>query len=124
MNNIFVISLGCPKNLVDTEKMLAIYFQGYHLTNDIDQANTIFINTCSFITPSKEESIDTILEYVNYVKQHPEKKIFVSGCLWEQHKESLEKEIPEVNYISNEDIYLKENRVLTTTPYALSLIHI
>ncbi len=116
--NLYVISLGCPKNLSDTEKILYHSFSNYHLTKHLSKADTVFINTCSFIHDAKEESIDTILEMVEWKKKHPQKKVIVTGCLWEQHQKELEKEIPEVDFFSNKDFFLKQNRILTTAPIA------
>ena len=88
-----IISLGCPKNRVDSENILGtIKRLGYSLTNNIDEAEYLFINTCGFITDSKKESIDTILENINN-----KKKVIVTGCLVERYLEDLKKEIPEVD---------------------------
>lgn len=88
-----IISLGCPKNRVDSENILGILKRlGYSLTNNIDEAEYLFINTCGFITDSKKESIDTILENINN-----DKKVIVTGCLVERYLEDLKKEIPEVD---------------------------
>ncbi len=86
-----VISLGCSKNLVDTEVLLGkLKSAGAKLVDDPRKANTIIINTCGFINPAKEEAIDYILEYAE------NKKVIVMGCLVERYKEELKKEIPEV----------------------------
>jgi len=86
-----VISLGCSKNLVDTEVLLGkLKSAGAKLVDDPKKANTIIINTCGFINPAKEEAIDYILEYAE------NKRVIVMGCLVERYKEELQKEIPEV----------------------------
>jgi ribosomal protein S12 methylthiotransferase len=86
-----VISLGCCKNLVDTEVLLGkLRSAGAELVDDPKKANTIIINTCGFINPAKEEAIDYILEYAE------NKKVIVMGCLVERYREELQKEIPEV----------------------------
>lgn len=88
-----IISLGCPKNRVDSENILGILKRlGYTLTNNVNEADYVFINTCGFITDSKKESIDTILENINN-----DKKIIVTGCLVERYLEDLKREIPEVD---------------------------
>lgn len=92
------ISLGCPKNLVDTEVLIGKLNQGnISFTANPEEADVILINTCGFIEPAKEESIETILEAVK-LKQNSNKKIIVTGCLVERYKQELEKEIPEVDY--------------------------
>jgi len=87
-----VISLGCSKNLVDTEILLGkLKHAGVEFANDPKKADTIIINTCGFINPAKEEAIDYILEYAG------NKKVIVMGCLVERYKQELIKEIPEVS---------------------------
>ncbi len=94
---IAVLSLGCPKNLVDTEYLLGkLNASNVQFTNNVEEADTIIINTCGFIDEAKEESINTILEAVE-LKDTDNKKIVVTGCLVERYKEELEKEIPEVD---------------------------
>ena len=87
-----VISLGCSKNLVDTEVLLGkLKHAGVEFANDPKKADTIIVNTCGFINPAKEEAIDYILEYAG------NKKVIVMGCLVERYKQELIKEIPEVS---------------------------
>ncbi len=99
MIKLFVESLGCPKNTVDTELMIGYlkYAANVKLTDDIKKADVILINTCGFITPAKEESVDEILNAVEIKKLYKDKKIIVSGCLYERYKEELKKELPEVD---------------------------
>ncbi len=93
-----VISLGCPKNLVDTEYILGkLKASDATFVANPEEADIILINTCGFIDPAKEESIDTILEAVNLKEKDPNKKVVVTGCLVERYKEELKKEIPEVD---------------------------
>ena len=93
-----VISLGCPKNLVDTENVMGLLnLSGAEFTGDIENADIILINTCGFIDAAKEESINTILEAVQLKETDKKKKIIVTGCLVERYKEELEREIPEVD---------------------------
>ncbi len=97
---ILFISLGCDKNLVDTEKMLGILRDaGYEFTEDETQAQVIIVNTCCFIGDAKEESINTILEMAEYKKTAVCKALIVTGCLAERYKEEVQKEIPEVDGI-------------------------
>lgn len=87
-----IISLGCAKNLVDSEMMLAA-FKGakYEITNNPQEADVIIVNTCGFIDPAKKEAIDTILEMARFSK-----KLIVTGCLVERYQKELEKSLPEV----------------------------
>lgn len=92
-----IISLGCSKNLMDSELFLGMAKQyNIELTNDFNKSDIIVINTCGFITSSKEESIDTIIEMLDYQKEG--KKILVMGCLVERYLDSLKEEIPEVDH--------------------------
>lgn len=91
------ISLGCSKNLVDTEKTIAIFGNnGYTIVNTPEDADIIVINTCGFIESAKEEAINTILEMAEYKKQKC-KYLIAMGCLVERYKDELQKEIPEVD---------------------------
>lgn len=95
------ISLGCNKNLVDTEKTIALFKNhGYDIINNAKEADIIVINTCGFIQSAKEEAISTILEMAEYKKQNC-KYLIAMGCLVERYKAELEKSIPEV------DLYIK-----------------
>lgn len=94
------ISLGCDKNLVDTEIMLGILTKaGYELTDDETKADVIVINTCCFINDAKEESVNTILEMAEYKKSGSCKALIVSGCLAERYKQEIIDEIEEVDAI-------------------------
>ncbi|MDP4093491.1 MAG: 30S ribosomal protein S12 methylthiotransferase RimO [Bacillota bacterium] len=94
-----VISLGCPKNLVDTEIMLGILRDNeYEITNKEEEAEIIIINTCGFIESAKKESIEAILEMAHY-KQDKCRLLIVTGCLAERYREEIIKEIPEVDAI-------------------------
>ncbi|MDE7326460.1 MAG: 30S ribosomal protein S12 methylthiotransferase RimO [Lachnospiraceae bacterium] len=96
--NVCFISLGCDKNLVDSEIMLGLLRDaGYFLTNDEAEADIIVINTCCFIHDAKQESIDTILEMAEYKKAGRLKALIVAGCLAERYKEEIAAEIPEVD---------------------------
>jgi ribosomal protein S12 methylthiotransferase len=96
--NIFFVSLGCDKNLVDSERMLGILNEnGYRITDNEENADIIIVNTCCFINDAKEESITTILEMAQYKVEGNLKALIVAGCLAERYKEEILKEIPEVD---------------------------
>ena len=137
MKKVGIVSLGCMKNLVDSENILGLFDRnGYEITNDPRNADIIVINTCGFIESSKKESIENILEMIQYGK-----KIVVTGCLAERYLEDLRKEIPEVDlYIPirdyshfNEKLYVldkdidpsigvdDEYRIVSTGPYSAYL---
>ncbi len=127
-----VISLGCSKNLVDSEVLLArLKSAGVELTSDIDSADCIIINTCGFIEEAKRESIETILETADSGK-----RVIVMGCLVERYRKELEKELPEVErffgtqswdeilkYLGLEPKYRGPRRLLTT-PRAYTYVKI
>lgn len=92
------ISLGCDKNRVDTEKMLARLVSGGHtLVGNEEDADVIIVNTCAFTDDAKSEAIDEILSAVGHKKHSKKKKIIVTGCLSQRYMETLEKEFPEVD---------------------------
>ena len=94
------ISLGCDKNLVDTEKMLgAMTAAGFEITNDETEAEVAVINTCCFIHDAKEESIQNILEMAELKKEGTLKVLLVTGCLAERYREEIRQEIPEVDAV-------------------------
>lgn len=98
------ISLGCSKNLVDTEKMLGILTNaGFELTEDLSEAHVIIINTCTFIDPAKDESIQTLLEAAEYKKTGCCERLVAAGCLTQQYKRALSKEIPEIDIFIGTD---------------------
>lgn len=98
--NILFTSLGCDKNLVDSEMMLGqLAESGYSFTDDETQADIVVINTCCFIKDAKEESIETILEMAQLRKKGDIKALIVTGCLAQRYKEEIQKEIPEVDEI-------------------------
>jgi ribosomal protein S12 methylthiotransferase len=94
------VSLGCPKNLVDSEVMLGMAEkEGHEITADASQADVLVVNTCAFIDRAKQESIDTILEMAELKKQAAGRKLIVTGCLAERYRDALKKEIPEIDAI-------------------------
>jgi ribosomal protein S12 methylthiotransferase len=94
------ISLGCPKNLVDSEVMMGLLDRaGARLTADVDQAEILVVNTCSFIDTAKQESVDTILEMARHKMAGSAKKLIVAGCLVERYRDEIMKSIPEVDAV-------------------------
>jgi len=95
-----IISLGCPKNLVDSEVMMGVLARnGYEFTPRADEADVLVVNTCSFIAPAQKESIDTILEMAEYKKFGVAKKLIVAGCLVERYRNQILEQIPEVDAV-------------------------
>jgi len=144
MAKIGFVSLGCAKNLVDTEVMLgALVEEGHEITSSQQEAEIIVVNTCGFIDKAKEESVNTILEMAGYKSQGACRRLIVAGCLVERYRQNILQEIPEVDAVigTNEipdivrvcgselsppplfetrDAYLysdKDPRVITTPPY-------
>ena len=100
MPKVGMVSLGCPKNLVDSEVMLGLLArQGYELTPRAEDADVLVVNTCSFIEPAKQESINTILDMAEFKKSGTAKKLVVAGCLVERYRQEILKEIPEVDFV-------------------------
>ena len=109
MNNsstVAMISLGCPKNLVNSEEMLALLQDaGYAFTDDLVKADAVIINTCAFIESAKTEAIEKILETASYREENPELKIIVSGCLAQRYADDIRAELPEVDGIMGTGSY-------------------
>jgi len=94
------VSLGCPKNLVDSEVMMGqLASHGHELTTHPDQADVLVVNTCSFIDPAKKESVDTILEMAEYKRIGRARKLIVAGCLVERYRDQIRREMPEVDAV-------------------------
>ncbi len=105
-NKIEIITLGCSKNIVDSERLMSqLKANEFELVNSSEEADSIVINTCGFIDAAKEESINTILEAVELKKQGKIKKVVVAGCLSERYREDLLKEIPEVDSYFGTEAY-------------------
>ncbi len=118
---ILFISLGCDKNLVDTEVMLGLLAtRGYEMTDDETQADVIVINTCCFIHDAKEESIQNILEMAEYKKQGKAKALIVTGCLAQRYRQEIIDEIPEVDEVLGTTAY---DRILDAVDAALKGEH-
>ena len=100
MRKVLFISLGCDKNLADSEEMLGTLVEnGYEITNDEREAEAIVINTCAFIHDAKEESVNSILEMAQYKETGKLKALLVTGCLAQRYQKEIIKEIPEVDAV-------------------------
>jgi ribosomal protein S12 methylthiotransferase len=100
MAKVGFVSLGCPKNLVDSEVMMGILAQsGYEITPRADEADVLVVNTCSFIEPAQKESVQTILEMAEYKKFGSAQKLIVAGCLVERFRNDIQKQVPEVDAV-------------------------
>lgn len=100
MKKVAFVSLGCPKNLVDTEHMLgALLSEGYEFTEDESTADIIVVNTCCFINDAKQESIDTIIDVGQWKTDGNCKRLVVTGCLAQRYKDEIIKELPEVDAV-------------------------
>src|SRR5437764_11093104 len=94
------VSLGCPKNLVDSEVMMGLLARaGAELTRRAEDADVIVVNTCSFIESAQQESVNTILEMAGHKTSGKAKKLVVAGCLVERYRDQIRKDIPEVDAV-------------------------
>lgn len=97
---VLMVSLGCDKNLVDSEVMLGLLREaGHEITNDESEAEAVVINTCAFIKDAQEESINTIIEYGMLKKTGVLKKLIVTGCLSQRYQDEILAELPEIDTI-------------------------
>lgn len=110
MKKVGFVSLGCPKNLVDSEVMMGqLKEAGYEITNNAEEADTVVVNTCGFIESAKAESIEAILEATNAKANGKAQRVVVAGCLVERYRDDLMKELPEVDaFIGTNEL----NRIL------------
>lgn len=110
MKKVGFVSLGCPKNLVDSEVMMGQLKQsGYEIVTDAQEAETVVVNTCGFIESAKQESIDAILEATRLKTEGKAKRVIMAGCLVERYRDDLIKELPEVDaFIGTNEL----NRIL------------
>ena len=100
MPKVGFVSLGCPKNLVDSEVMMGILARaGYELTPRAGEADVLVVNTCSFIEPAQKESVDSILEMAEYKKFGRAQKLIVAGCMVERYRDDIREQIPEVDAV-------------------------
>ena len=114
MKRIGIISLGCSKNLVDSEMILGLFKnkKGLYFTNKISECDLIIINTCGFIESSKQEALDTIFECINTKKETA--KILVAGCLSQRYKKELQESIPEVDYFMSINEYARAGEIISS----------
>lgn len=123
------VSLGCPKNLVDSEVMMGqLAARGHELTPNPGDADVLVVNTCSFIDPAKQESIDTILEMAEYKKTGRARKLVVAGCLVERYRKDILAQLPEVDALIGTNEVEKiaevcEDAAEVPTPVAPYLYH-
>lgn len=116
---IYFVSLGCPKNQVDTELMLGqVEAAGHALVQSPDDADVIVVNTCAFIDAAKEESVDTILEMAEYKKkaQKGASRLVVTGCLAQRYADDLAKDIPEIDHILGSSDFQSISKALGAKP--------
>ena len=100
MKNVLFVSLGCDKNLVDSEKMLGLLNEaGYRVAQEESEADAIVVNTCCFIHDAKEESVETILEMAEWKKKGRLKALIVTGCMAQRYQDDIQQEIPEVDAV-------------------------
>lgn len=100
MAKVGFVSLGCPKNLVDSEVMMGILARaGYEITPRAGEADVLVVNTCSFIAPAQQESVDSILEMAEYKKFGRAQKLIVAGCMVERYRDEIREQIPEVDAV-------------------------
>src|SRR5438445_1908112 len=113
---IHFVSLGCPKNRVDTEVMVGVALNGsggdFELTSDAEEAEVIVVNTCGFIGEAKKESIDTIFELAELKKLGACKKLVVTGCLSQRYPTELSTQMPEVDHFLGSSDMLALGKVL------------
>jgi len=100
MPKVGFVSLGCPKNLVDSEVMMGILTRaGYEITPRAGDADVLVVNTCSFIAPAQQESVQSILEMAEYKKFGRAQKLIVAGCMVERYRNDIREQIPEVDAV-------------------------
>src|SRR5450755_1619269 len=100
MPKVGFVSLGCPKNLVDSEVMMGILARGgYEITPRPSEADVLVVNTCSFIAPAQQESVNSILEMAEYKKSGRAQRLVVAGCMVERYRHEIRAQIPEVDAV-------------------------
>ncbi len=124
MKKIHVTTLGCPKNIVDSENLLGLLkINNFAIEQSPEEADVLIINTCGFINDAKEESIQAILEALELKKQDPHKKVFVAGCLTQRYRQEIEQEIPEVDAIFGTEEYANILKALGRGHAALDTLY-
>ncbi len=114
MKKLFIETLGCSKNLVDSEQMLGILDESYALCDQAEDAEILVVNTCSFIHDAKEESINVILDFAKLKTEGVLEKLIVTGCLSQRYPDELLAEIPEIDAIVGTSNFYKVNEVIKT----------
>src|SRR5206468_12913101 len=110
---VYMVNLGCPKNLVDGEVMIGLLArEGYQISLDPERADVLMVNTCSFINEAKEESIDTILELARYKENSPAKQLIVTGCLAQRYGQELREALPEVDVFVGTGEFVRITEIL------------
>ncbi len=113
MKAIHLTSLGCPKNLVDSEVMVGLLEKnGWHLVSSPEEANVLLVNTCGFIQPAVEEGIEEILELATYKNEDSDKKLVVTGCMVQRYREKLKEELPEIDLLAGTEAVKDISRIL------------
>ena len=106
--NLYMMTLGCPKNRVDSEVMLGtLTHRGYKLVQEPSDAQVIVVNTCAFIGPAKQESVDSVLEMAEHKKTGACKTLVVTGCLSQRYGPELAKDLPEVDHFLGTSAYVQ-----------------
>lgn len=109
---VFFDTLGCPKNLIDTDNVKGFLKEkGYEIATSVEDAQVVIVNTCGFVNDAKEESIDTILEYIS-VKNQQNIKVIATGCLTQKYGEEIKEEIPELDYVIGVNDYNHLDKVI------------
>ena len=121
--SLYMMTLGCPKNRVDSEVMLGTLSQrGYHLVNEPEQAEVIVVNTCAFLKAAEKESVDSILELAEHKKNGTCETLVVTGCLVQRHGEALTRELPEVDHFLGTSAYVQIGDLLAAEASPRQLI--
>ena len=106
--SLYMMTLGCPKNRVDSEVMLgSLQHKGYQLVQEPEAAEVIVVNTCAFLKAAEQESVDSILEMAEFKKTGQCNTLVVTGCLVQRHGEALSKELPEVDHFLGTSAYVQ-----------------
>ena len=124
--NIFLVSLGCPKNLVDSEVMLGLLRdEGYRSCRSPEEADLLLVNTCGFIQSAVEEGIEEILELAEIKKAHPEKIFVVTGCMVQRYGDELRRELPEVDlFLGTEGFHNITHEIKRFTGNSVPAVHL
>ncbi len=124
MKKVSLVSLGCSKNLVDAEEMMGLLEDnGFELVGDEADADIMIVNTCAFIDDAKQESIDCIMDHIEYKKKDPSRILVVTGCMSQRYKEEILKEIPEVDIVIGTNEYNKLTEILSSHTEGAAEVH-